>query len=66
MSQGRLKPKRLSTLVSSLSSPEGKRLGTYANTKAVVPVGGLREGANEGKVFVGGVVAIVPMKNKVA
>lgn len=62
--QGKLKAKRLSATVASLSSPE-KFLGPYAGNKTVTRFSGLAEGANPECVFMGAVVAMVATQDRV-
>ena len=63
--QGKLKAKKLSTLVASVSTPD-KYLGSYAGSKTPVTHSELAEGGNVGKVFVGGVIALITTKDRVA
>lgn len=48
-----------------MSAPE-KNLGSYAGSKTPATYSELTEGENVGKVFVGGVAAIITAKDRVA
>lgn len=62
--QGRMKSKKAATLFAPLLSPE-KFTKPLSDSKRLVCISELNEGANPGTVLVGGVSAIVPTASRV-
>ena len=62
--QGRMKSKKSTALFASLSSPE-KFTGSFSEGRSLSSVSELSEGSNTGRVFVGGVSAVIPTTDKV-
>lgn len=59
--QGKAKAKLLNSLSSSLSQTQ-----QYVSAEAIlVGCSGLKKGVNTGRVFLGGLVAVVPFKERV-
>ena len=61
--QGKAKPKVLSSLASSLAQSH-KHLGPESE-KVLASCSELKEGVNSGRVFLGGVVCVIPWKERV-
>ena len=62
--QGRMKSKKSTALFASLSSPE-KFTGSFSEDRSLSSVSELSEGSNTGRVFVGGVSAVIPTTDKI-